>query len=150
MCHHQVDTLLHPMPMSELPRNSRNEILLRQEPYILLCVNSKHCMTHLYLCAWTNRESLSMEKSYDTAERLIQAGRGSYIQIHQTREDLPTSCPKAQTKCFRCWKIQWVLPYYSSIFAADNTLTIETGTQKMPKQPKNLHCFNCPNVSQKY
>ena len=88
-----------------------------------------------------------MERSCDTAERLLfkLAEEAIYkCTVHQTKEDLATSCPSTQTKCFRCWKTCWVLPYYSSIFAADNTVTIESGKQKMPKKPKKPMLFQLP------
>lgn len=81
-----------------------------------------------------------MERSYDTAERLLFELVEEAIYkctAHQTRDDLPTSCLSAQTKCFRSWKTRQILPYYSSIYAADKTVTVESGKQKMPKKPKS-------------
>lgn len=69
-----------------------------------------------------------MERSYDAAETLIQAVRGSYIKMHSLSDKGKPSYlfPQCSNQMSQMLE-NTVLPYDTSIFAPDNTVTIQSG-----------------------
>lgn len=89
-----------------------------------------------------------MEKSYDTAERLLfkLVEEAIYKLIRQEKIFLPLA-PKPKLNVSDVEKYSGFFPIIVLYLQLTIQSLLKLGSKKIPKQPKNLVCFNCPNMS---